>query len=45
MRIEAYVDDMIIKGKTIDMHLTNLTETFLTLEEIQHMSQPSQMCL
>lgn len=31
--IEVYVNDMIIKSKTIDMHLTNLTETFQTLKK------------
>ena len=31
--MEAYVDDMLVKSKTISQHIADLEETFFTLRE------------
>ena len=31
--MEAYVDDMLVRSRTISQHITNLEETFSTLRE------------
>ena len=31
--MEAYIDDMVVKSKVMDDHLSNLVETFETLQK------------
>lgn len=40
--IEVYMDDMMVKSRTFDTHLTNLTETFDTLKRFNMCINPSK---
>ena len=40
--MEAYVDDMLVKSKTIPQHISNLEETFLTLRAEHYDQQSNQ---
>uniref|UniRef100_A0A2N9F210 RNase H type-1 domain-containing protein n=1 Tax=Fagus sylvatica TaxID=28930 RepID=A0A2N9F210_FAGSY len=43
--VEVYVDDMLVKSKENEDHLTDLKETFQGPEDLQHEVEPRKVCL
>ena len=40
--MKVYVDDMLVKNRTVEHHITNLEETFIILQHFQMKLNPSK---
>ena len=43
--MEVYIDDMLVKSTTAELHIAHLSEAFQNPKKLQHEVESSQVCL